>query len=170
LVGYNGSALGLTQALAIEEPSIEDLVMLGRAAWLDTRDLQHVEPLYLNPHYRLSVPLGGADADLIHGNTLRDWKSSASRSIVGREGLWQLLGYALADSEDAFHLHRVEISALRWEGTVGWSLPRLVAELALGSPCKLSDLRASFADVVMDAGRLDPARGSGVNTLPWRSP
>lgn len=162
LMGYNGTALGLIQALAIEESSIEDLVMLGRAAWSDTRDLQDAEPLYLNPHFRLSVPLGGADADLIYGNTLRDWKSSATPSIVGREALWQLLGYALADSDDAFQIHHVEISALRWEGTVGWSLPQLIAELAPGPPDKLSVLRASFADVVIDAGRVDHARGFGL--------
>jgi hypothetical protein len=153
LVDYDGTALGLIPAMEIEEPSIEDLVSLGRVAWSETRDLQNAETLYLNPHFRLSTALGGADADVIHSDTLRDWKSTASAGIVGREELWQLISYALADTEDEYGIRRVEIGALRWRSGVGWPLLELLADLSTGPWEDLADLRRSFADVVAGAGR-----------------
>lgn len=45
--------------------TIRDLAKLGRVAWEDHRDLRQSRPLVLNPRFRLSRALGGADADLI---------------------------------------------------------------------------------------------------------
>jgi hypothetical protein len=151
LVGYDGSLLGLIPALIIEEASIEDLAKLGRAARADTRDLQYAEPLHLNPRFSLSADLGGADADLIHGDTLLDWKSNTGANVVGRPELWQLVGYALADTEDRYGIRRVEIGALRWRSTVSWSLSQLLADLSADPPGELADLRVSFAATVTEA-------------------
>ena len=151
LGGYDGAVLGLIPALMIEEASIEDLVHLSRAAWTDTRDLQDAEPLHLNPRFALSAALDGADADLIHGDTLLDWKSNTPANIVGRPELWQLIGYALADTEDRYGIRRVEIGALRWGSTVSWPLLQLLADLSADPPGELADLRTSFAFTVAEA-------------------
>lgn len=145
LARYNGAVLGLVPAMNIEEPSIDDLFNLGRAAWQDTADLQDADPLYLNPRFDRSLDLGGADADLIYGDTLLDWKSNTRPDIVGRFELWQLLGYALADTEDEFEIQRVEIGALRWRVSVSWPLEELTSQLSAGRPETLSELRRSFA-------------------------
>lgn len=169
LVGYDGAVLGLIPALMIEEASIEDLVHLGRAAWIDTRDLQDAEPLHLNPRFALSPNLGGADADLIYGDTLLDWKSNTPTNIVGREELWQLIGYALADTDDAYGIRRVEICALRWRSAVSWHLRELFADLASEPPDELADLRMSFAATVAEARPAIP-RLRGINVPPRPGP
>jgi hypothetical protein len=169
LFGYDGTVLGLIPALGIAEASIEDLAGLGRAAWQDIGDLRDAEPLHLNPRFVLSPNLGGADADLIYGDTLLDWKSNTPTNIVGREELWQLIGYALADTDDAYGIRRVEIGALRWRSAVSWHLQELLADLASEPPGELADLRMSFAATVAKAGPAIP-RPRGINVPPRPGP
>lgn len=78
----------------------------------DHADLR-TERLRLGPTFALSGALGGADADLIAGTLLLDLKAAATTRIVTRVGLWQLVGYALADTDDTCGLQRVGFSALR---------------------------------------------------------
>lgn len=147
--------------------TIRDLARLGRVAWEDHRDLRQARPLVLNPRFRLSRALGGADADLIARHRLVDWKASAATRVVGRHELWQLAGYALADSTDKYEIREVGIAALRWRSTVSWPLTDLLEELAPGPPAglrvlgggsprrepiDLTALRGDFARVV--AGNL----------------
>lgn len=150
--------------LSLSTPTIEDLSRLGRVAWEDQADLRKARPLVLNPRFKLSSALGGADADLIAGRRLIDWKATTMTGIVGRHQLWQLIGYALADTTDQFAIHEVSIAALRWRSTVSWPLRDLLEELAPGPPSKLrmigggdtpsrkaidlADLRGDFASVV----------------------
>lgn len=169
LVGYDGTVLGLIPAMAIAEASIEDLAALGRAAWQDTGDLRDAQPLHLNPRFELSADLGGADADLIYGDTLLDWKSNTPTNIVGREELWQLIGYALADTDDAYGIRRVEIGALRWGSAMSWHLQELLADLASEPPGELADLRVSFAATVAKARPAIP-RLRGINVPPRPGP
>lgn len=117
--------------------TIRDLARLGRAAWEDHRDLRQARPLVLNPRFQLSRALGGADADLIARHRLIDWKASAARQVVSRHELWQLVGYALADSTDEYEIQEVGIAALRWRSAVSWSLTDLLEELAPGLPAGL---------------------------------
>ena len=145
LTRYNGGVLGLIPAMDIGEASINDLFNLGRAAWQDSADLQDVDPLYLNPRFDRSLDLGGADADLIYGDTLLDWKSATRPDIIGRFELWQLLGYVLADTEDAFGIQRVEVGALRWRVRISWSLEELMSQLSAGRLEPLLEVRRSFA-------------------------
>lgn len=87
--------------------------------------------------------------------------------MVGRHELWQLAGYALADSTDKYEIREVGIAALRWRSTVSWPLTDLLEELAPGPPAglrvlggdsprrepiDLAALRGGFARVV--AGNL----------------
>lgn len=117
--------------------TIRDLARLGRTAWEDHRDLRQARPLVLNPRFRLSRALGGADADLIARHRLVDWKASAATRVVGRHELWQLAGYALADSTDKYEIREVGIAALRWRSEVSWPLTDLLEELAPGPPVGL---------------------------------
>jgi hypothetical protein len=103
---------------AVEE---RDVVLLARAAVADHAFARDAEGLAVNPTFALCARLGGADADLVAGGTLWDFKSSAQTRVIRREELWQLLGYALADTDDRYALHSVGFSALRWRRR--WSLP-----------------------------------------------
>lgn len=149
--------------LTLTAPTIRDLELLGRSAWDDSKSLGKARLLVLNPQFNLSVDLGGADADLIARRRLIDWKATTKTGIVGRPELWQLAGYALADTDDEHQIREVGISALRWRSTISWRLEDFIAELAPDPPpsrklasgmplerehVDISALRQEFAQVV----------------------
>ncbi len=138
----------LATAMA-DRATVSDLAALGSAAAKDHADLRFADPLILNPRFKLSAALGGADADLIAEQTLLDLKS-AQRSVVRRPDLWQIVGYALSDTTDEYRIQEVGISALRWRTRVTWNLDELLAELS-GREQPLTTWRESFADAVAAA-------------------
>jgi hypothetical protein len=109
-----------------------------------------LKPLLLGPTFAVSGALGGADADFIAGGLLLDLKAAATTRIVRGEGLWQLAGYALADTHDRFTLRDVGISALRWRSRWVIALDELLSRLA-GQSMDVSDLRREFAEVATAA-------------------
>jgi hypothetical protein len=125
---------------SVNQQTLQDLENLGRPAWEDCRRLRNARPLILNPTFELSIPLGGADADLIAGRRLIDWKATSQPGIVGRSELWQLAGYALADTPDRFEIREVAIAALRWRSEITWDLPDFLEALAPGPPATLAVL------------------------------
>jgi len=127
-------------SLSVNQQTLQDLEELGRPAWEDCRRLRGKRPLILNPNFELSIPLGGADADLIAGRRLIDWKATSQPGIVGRGELWQLAGYALADTPDHFEIREVGISALRWRSEISWELADFLEALAPGPPATLEVL------------------------------
>lgn len=144
-----GDARGLDRWLErlVRERDVEDLAQLGRAALEDHADLRDGRRLVANPMFGLSAALGGADADLIAGATLLDFKSTAATSIVGRIDLWQVVGYALADVGDEFGITDVGISALRWRRRITWPLAELLPALA-GEPLSIGQARSEFRDLL----------------------
>lgn len=124
-------------SLSVNQQTLQDLEELGRPAWEDCRRLRGARPLILNPTFELSIQLGGADADLIAGRRLIDWKATSQPGIVGRGELWQLAGYALADTRDRFEIRAVGISALRWRSEITWKLADFLEALAPGPPATL---------------------------------
>lgn len=97
-----------------------------------------------------------ADADLIAGNVLVDFKASQGGSprkdgtraaSLGRTDLDQLLGYALMDYSDTYQLHTVAIYAARFGHYAPWPLEQLGHQLA-GHPIDLPSLRKEFAQVL----------------------
>ncbi len=149
--------------VSLSVKTIRDLERLGRVVLEDHGGLRDARPLVLNPSFPLSSALGGADADLIAECRLIDWKASAATQVVSRHELWQLIGYALADSTDRYEIREVGIAALRWRSEVNWPLDALLEELAprppaalkvLGGgslrsePIDLNALRGDFARVV----------------------
>ncbi len=131
----------------VDEPTLRDLEQLGRAAVEDHGDLRSCEPLALNPAFTQSLALGGADADLIADGLLLDFKSSPDR-IVGRIELWQLLGYALADTEDHHQIRTAGISALRWRARAIWQVDALLEQISAGPTRPIAEWREMFATLV----------------------
>ncbi len=128
-----------------------DLETMAHAVIEDHMDLRKAKPLLLNPKFDLSLALGGADGDLIAGDTLWDFKSSShNTSVFGRDDLWQLVGYALADRSDTYKIASLGIAAIRRRRRVCWLLPELLAELS-NERRALSQWRAGFAEAVSAA-------------------
>lgn len=140
-------------ALVVNEASLDDTAALGQIAVEDHCDFKDPNPLYLNPKFAQSIPIGGADADLIVGQELWDWKATRQTGVVGRFELWQLIGYVLCDTENEYSIKRVGVSALRWRRRVSWPIDELLAELAGAEPAPLPTLRAEFAEVVASVAR-----------------
>lgn len=128
-------------SLTLTRPTIRDLEQLGRVAWEDHRGLRKARPLVLNPQFQLSRALGGADADLVARHRLIDWKATTTIGIVGRQPLWQLVGYVLADTTDQYEIREVGIAALRWRSTISWPLDELLADLAPDPPANFRTVR-----------------------------
>jgi len=166
--------------LAFTPATTQDLEQLGRAAWEEHRSWRNARPLVLNPTFEQSRALGGADADLIVGRRLIDLKATTTPGIVGRFELWQLLGYALADTNDKYGIREVGIAALRWRSSISWPVEEFLSDLApaaaetavegkissfASGPHDLDQLRADFAQVVAQ-GRAN--RGRAFKTVPPR--
>ena len=152
----------MVHCLVATEPTVEsytaalvdardrhDIASAAPAITADHADLLAADPV-LGPTFALSTALGGADADLVADGLLLDLKASVTPRIVGRPTLWQLAGYALADTPDKHHIQRVGISALRWRRRWIVSLDYLLASLA-GRSVNVAGLRDEFSSVVRAA-------------------
>ena len=157
LMAWDGEDLDPLLQSTIPPAALVDLEQLGRAAVADQRALTRLRPLVLNPNFALSVELGGADADLIAGDTLVDWKSTSQRP-VGREQLWQLLGYVLADAGDEYGIKRVAVGAVRWRRQISWSVDELCVGLGGDALPPLDALRGEFAILVREVHAEQVAR------------
>ncbi|MFG1893461.1 hypothetical protein ACGFIP_05585 [Micromonospora zamorensis] len=111
-------------------------------------------PVATGPTFEGSADLN-ADADLIVGGVLVDFKATQGRARpdgsraagLTRADIDQLLGYVLLDYSDAFALHSVAIYAVRYGHYAVWPLDDLCAELA-GRQIDLAAMRQEFAQMV----------------------
>lgn len=144
--------------LVCTETEVEDVAILGWAAARDHHELRG-RPLVCNPSFAQSTALRGADADLLTDDgVLLDFKSTSTARVCERKDLWQLCGYALADTHDELAITAVGLSALRWRTRVVWPLHELLDRLA-GAPVTVTVLRAQFARLLDElAGRRRRAR------------
>ena len=134
--------------------TLEDLLAVASVALRDHGDLRTADPLDLNPTFALSCLLGGADADVIACGLLLDFKSTAQSRAVRRNDIWQLVGYALCDVPNAFAIHSVGLSLIRWRAWVTWPLDELLNELADGDAQSPKLLRDEFHEAASDLQRL----------------
>ncbi len=131
-------------ALVCIEAEVEDVALLGWAAAQDHGQLRG-SALVCNPRFALSLALGGADADLItESGQLIELKSTSTTRTGSGKDLWQLCGYALADTHDEHAITSVGISALRWRTHIAWGLTELLSALA-GRDIDLEATRRDFA-------------------------
>lgn len=132
------------------ESEVEDVAVLGWAAAEDHRALRG-RALLCNPIFTQSHALGGADADVITDDgVLVDLKSTSTTRVCSRSDLWQLCGYALADTDDELGITAVSLSVLRWRAQITWPLDSLLDQLA-GQTIDAATLRQDFADLLARA-------------------
>ena len=147
-----------TGTLTIGRPEVTDVVMAAGLAEADVLpliaadhiDLRTAERLAFGPAFALSGALGGADADVIADGLLLDFKATSTAGTVTRDELWQLVGYALADTHDEHAIQRVGVSALRWRRRWICDLEDLLERLA-GRPFAVDDARADLAKIAATA-------------------
>lgn len=83
-----------------------------------------------------------ADADLIVAGLLLDLKTDSKLSL-GVKTMFQVIGYALLDFDDAYHLTEVGIFSARYAYLATWEIFALLDELA-GCKVNLSSIRQEF--------------------------
>lgn len=81
----------------------------------------------LNPNFTGSFAVGGADADLICGNTLIDIKTTW-RGVQSTD-LYQIIGYALLDLYEEYEIDNVALLMTRQGTLLKWSLDTICKEL-----------------------------------------
>ena len=96
---------------------------------------------HLGPTFTGSA-LMKADADLITAGLLLDLKTDSKFSL-GVTVMFQVIGYALLDFEDAYHLTELGIFSARYAHLATWDLNTLLDELA-GRPVSLPGIRQEF--------------------------
>ena len=101
----------------------------------------------LNPTFDGSVDVDGADADFILANCLIDIKSTISPKI-SKLFLYQILGYAILDYSDQYHLGEVGFYFTRQGVTLQWPISDLLYELSSGRAPALGELRDSFRAMI----------------------
>lgn len=144
--GHNLDELAVS---LVSEASIGDIDALGRVTIEDHLSIRGASELHIGPNFDQSLPLGGADADLIYDGTLLDLKSTSQAGLVGRDDIWQLIGYLLADTDDSYNITRVGFAALRRRRSIFWPADDLVRELAGGSTHPIKQLREEFASLLV---------------------
>jgi len=87
-----------------------------------------------------------ADADLIAAELLLDLKTDAKFSL-GVTVLFQVIGYALLDFDDAYRLAEVGVFSARYAHLATWELGELLDELA-GRPVDLNVVRQEFRELL----------------------
>jgi hypothetical protein len=101
----------------------------------------------LGPTFTGSQLIGGADADLITAGLLLDLKTSARKLSLGITDMLQLVGYALLDFDDEYHLAEVGLFSARYAYLTTWELQPLLTELA-GHDIDLDAARSEFRDLL----------------------
>lgn len=155
LITWHGGELPeLADALA-NPSTLADLDILGRAVLDDLAHLSSAGSLHAGATFVQSCALGGADADLIADGQLLELKATAQTQVARRFQLWQLLGYLLADTDDAYAIHRFGLVALRWRNTISWSTEEYLRALGAAEGTSLAEWRVRFAELLapLDAGR-----------------
>lgn len=100
----------------------------------------------LGPTFAGSALLN-ADADLIAAGLLIDLKTSSAKPSLGLQELFQIIGYALLDFDDAYQITEAGIFNARYAYLSTWDADELLDELA-GHPVKLTDTRESFRQLL----------------------
>lgn len=89
-----------------------------------------------------------ADADVITAGLLLDLKTTAARFSLPVADLYQIIGYALLDTDDEFRLSRVGLFSARYGHLTTWNFSSLLCDLAereIGVP----NLRREFRELLL---------------------
>lgn len=120
----------------------------------------HTGRVNANPTFSGSRLAGGADGDVIFGDCLIDAKATIRG--LRREWVYQLIGYALLDFDDALGIRRVGFYHARVPALLTWDFQEMLDEAA-GQTVDITSLRHDFR-AVLPTGR--GGRRSGRLTQP----
>lgn len=123
-----------SEMLALATPEmVADMCQLSRLFFDRCPDLISARSsAVLNPTFKGSRLIGGADADLIVGSCLWDIKTSVKSEFNGA-WIYQLLGYVLLDFDDSYKIREVGIYLARQGVRLRWPLAELLSTLTKGS-------------------------------------
>jgi len=139
------ATLAEVEALCTSQAA-DDLVRLTELFLSTQQSLLDLEPVVLNPTFKGSIWLEGADADLILGSTLLDiktWKNA----VPERPDIWQLVGYLLADFDDGYKIRSAGFYFSRHGSRIVWTVDDLLARLA-GHDVDLAATRKEFSELL----------------------
>jgi hypothetical protein len=141
---------------------ISDLCTLSWRFYEQYSDLLSQKAI-LNPTFDGSMDVNGADADLIVNGCLIEIKTTKISQVKG-EWLYQLLGYALLDYTDRYHLNEVAIYMARQAVLLRWPLDELLSIMANDTLEPLHELRSRFRSLInppaQQSAAPDRSRGS----------
>ena len=134
--------------MLVDDLTLRDIGVLGRCTVEDHLSIRDAVELHIGPTFAQTGRLGGADADLVYDGTLLDLKSTGTARVLGRVGVWQLLGYLLADTDDAYRIRRLGFSALRRHRSIFWSVQEMIDLLAGENVSPVEHWRGEFAGLL----------------------
>lgn len=133
------------QLAIIPQAAVDDAVALMRGAYGSDMCARFGQRFVANPTFAGSRAVGGADGDLIVGSTLVEVKTTVKPSLA-RAQIYQLVGYALLDWDDALGIAEVAFYSSRIPVMFGWPLEELLPTLS-GRPETLAGLRTEFREL-----------------------
>jgi hypothetical protein len=141
LLDLGTGATAEAQLAIVEDAWVADLVALAGGCH---QALEHLldQPSVLNPLFKRSAAVRGADGDLIIDRTLFEVKTTKTLR-PDRDWIYQLLGYVLLDEDDDLNISDVGFLLGRIPAVVTWSFDEIVEMLA-GRPISREELRAGF--------------------------
>jgi hypothetical protein len=124
------------------EEELEDLFILTESFFKSCSEWL-TSPTILNPTFRGSSDVGGADADLIVGRTLYEIKTV---TWMNKFAQWirQLAGYILLDYEDKYRMSGVGFYFVRSGCTISWTIDEFFSILTQGNFQSLQEHRNRF--------------------------
>lgn len=141
--------------------SLDSILDYAEAAWID--DLRSLSwlfydryhhllslPTVLNPVFEGAPDVGGADGDLIIGQTLMEIKTVKSWKIELQNALRQLLGYVLLDYSDQYNVKRIGMYMARQGVTLRWDLEAAIRSMSSEKSYSLNELRQQFREIAQD--------------------
>ncbi|MGW8847975.1 hypothetical protein ACWGNE_09340 [Streptomyces xiamenensis] len=146
------SELTLPALLAqVPDYMVDDLtaqVQLAEGALRELRTGTGTNECCSGPVFAGSCAVGGADADLIAGRLLLDFKALKDPVRLPPAAAYQLAGYALLDFEDLYRLEQIGFYLTRSGQLITWGLGEF-ADL-LGAQIPVPELRAELSGHLAD--------------------
>jgi hypothetical protein len=131
---------------AVPGYAVEDLsrqYALAEAPFAQLR-AQPAHARICGPTFAGSGDLGGADADFILDGLLLDCKATRYPRSLGRDALYQLVGYLLLDYDDRYRITGLGIYLSRQGEMITWSVEEFLA--TVGARQSLARLRVLLRD------------------------
>ncbi len=124
---------------AVPDRYVQDVVALADAFTERYAD-QRGAPAVLNPVFRGSKDVGGADGDIVVDGCLWDIKTTTRTKGKG-VWLYQILGYALLDYENDYEIEHIGFLFPRQNTSVRWELSDMIRKLSKRPDLSILELR-----------------------------